>query len=82
LYYAGGYEKEVKPGNHIRQLHYIAGGDGLAAIFVRNDGMDTLYYIHSDHLGSIDVITNQSGAVIQNCSFDAWGRRRNPANWI
>lgn len=80
-YYAGEYEKEVKPGNHIRQLHYIAGGDGPAAIFVRNDGLDTMYYIHTDHLGSINVITNQSGAVVQNCSFDAWGRRRNHADW-
>jgi len=81
VYYVGEYEKEVKPGNHVRQLHYIAGGDGLAAIFVRNDGADTLYYIHADHLGSINVITNQSGAVVKNYSFDAWGRRRNPVNW-
>jgi len=81
VYYVGGYEKEVKPGNHIRQLHYIASGDGLTAIFVRNDGVDTLYYIHTDHLGSINVITNQSGVVVKNYSFDAWGRRRNPENW-
>ena len=81
VYYVGGYEKEVKPGNNIRQIHYITGGDGLAAIFVKNNGLDTLYYIHTDHLGSINVITNQSGAVVKNYSFDAWGRRRNPADW-
>jgi RHS repeat-associated protein len=81
VYYAGGYEKEVKPGNNIRQIHYITGGDGLAAIFVKNNGLDTLYYIHTDRLGSINVITNQSGAVVKNYSFDAWGRRRNPADW-
>ena len=80
-YYNGGYVKEVSPGNNIRQLHYIEGGDGLAAVFVRNNGQDTMYYIHKDHLGSINVITDQNGAVIQNCSFDAWGRRRNPADW-
>lgn len=80
-YYNGGYGKEVSPGNNIRQLHYIEGGDGLAAVFVRNNGQDTMYYIHKDHLGSINVITDQNGAVIQNCSFDAWGRRRNPADW-
>lgn len=81
IYYAGEYEKEVMPGNNIRQLHYIPGGGGLAAIFVRNNGQDTMYYIHSDHLGSINLITNQNGAVVKNYSFDAWGRRRNPANW-
>jgi RHS repeat-associated protein len=51
------------------------------AIFVKNNGLDTMYYVHIDLLGSINVITNQSGAVVQNCSFDAWGRRRNPSNW-
>lgn len=81
VYYMDGYEKEVTPGNHIRQLHYIRGVDGLAAIFVRNDGLDTMYYIHKDHLGSINVITNQNGAVVQNLSFDAWGRRRNATDW-
>jgi RHS repeat-associated protein len=81
IYYAGEYEKEVRPGNNIRHLHYIPGGDGLAAIFVRNNGQDTMYYIHTDHLGSINVITNQSDSVIKNYSFDTWGRRRNPADW-
>ena len=81
VYYVGGYEKEVKPGNNIRQIHYITGGDGLAAIFVKNNGMDTLYYVHTDHLGSINVITNESGAVVKNYSFDSWGRRRNPVDW-
>jgi RHS repeat-associated protein len=81
VYYVGDYEKEVKPGNHIRQIHYIAGGDGMAAIFVKNDGMDTLYYVHTDHLGSVNVISAQNGSVIRNYSFDAWGRRRNPTDW-
>jgi len=81
IHYADSYEKEIKPGNQVRQLHYINGSDGLAAIFVRNNGQDTLYYVHTDHLGSINVITNQSGVVVKNFSFDAWGRRRNPTNW-
>ena len=63
------------------QIHYIGSGDGLAAIYVINAGVDTMYYVHTDHLGSYDVITNQSGAIVQNYSFDAWGRRRNPSNW-
>ena len=40
-----------------------------------------MYYIHTDMLGSYDVITNQNGTVVQNYSFDAWGQRRNPTNW-
>lgn len=81
VYYTGGYEKEVTPGNNIREIHYITGGDGLAAIFVKENGVDILYYVHTDHLGSINVITDQNGAVVENYSFDAWGRRRNPVDW-
>ncbi len=81
VYYIGDYEKEVKPGNHTRQIHYISGGDGLTAIFVRNDGADTMYYVHPDYLGSLNVITNQSGSVVKTYCYDAWGRRRNPTDW-
>ena len=81
VYYVGAYEKEVTSGNNIKQIHYISGGDGLAAILIKNNGVDVLYYIHTDHLGSINVVTDQSGAVVENYSFDAWGRRRNPVDW-
>jgi RHS repeat-associated protein len=40
-----------------------------------------MYYIHKDHLGSINVITNDNAAIVEEQSFDAWGRRRNPTNW-
>nr|WP_305119063.1 RHS repeat-associated core domain-containing protein [Tahibacter harae] len=33
-------------------------------------------YLFRDALGSLDVITDQTGAVQQRLSFDAWGRRR------
>jgi hypothetical protein len=33
---------------------------------------------HHDHLGSIAVITNESGAVVERNSHDAWGTRRFP----
>jgi RHS repeat-associated protein len=35
-------------------------------------------YFTLDHLGSVAVITDASGAVIQRLSYDAWGRQRNP----
>jgi RHS repeat-associated protein len=36
----------------------------------------TLRYFHTDHLGSIAVITDGSGAVAERLSYDAWGKRR------
>jgi len=32
-----------------------------------------LYYLHRDHLGSIVMITNDQGGVIEKRQFDAWG---------
>jgi RHS repeat-associated protein len=34
-------------------------------------------YFHTDHLGSVDTITNETGAVVQRLSYDAFGKRRN-----
>ncbi len=39
------------------------------------------HYLHLDHLGSLDVITDSTGAVVQEQSFDAWGQRRNAIDW-
>jgi len=65
----------------MRKLHYIYAGDGLFAIYIMNGGQDTMYYIHKDYLGSYDVITDESGNVLERLSFDPWGRRRNPTDW-
>jgi RHS repeat-associated protein len=35
-------------------------------------------YFHTDHIGSISVITDENGLVVERLSFDAWGKRRNP----
>src|SRR5882757_3641528 len=35
-------------------------------------------YFHTDHLGSIAVITDENGVVVERLSYDAWGKRRFP----
>ena len=40
-----------------------------------------LYFICRDYLGSLTHITDASGNVIEENSYDAWGRLRNPANY-
>jgi RHS repeat-associated protein len=42
----------------------------------------TLYYLFTDHLGSPNLITDASGNTVQELSFDAWGKRRDPATWL
>ncbi|MDP3461686.1 MAG: FG-GAP-like repeat-containing protein [Bacteroidales bacterium] len=61
---------------------YLSGPSGLFGIQVKNpDGTSGLFYIHTDHLGSLHTITNENGDLLQELSFDAWGNRRDPATW-
>jgi RHS repeat-associated protein len=48
---------------------------------LRSDGSVAKRYFHTDNLGSIAVITDQSRAVVERDSYDAWGKRRNPLTW-
>lgn len=77
----GMYEKEVHVTNGTREFYYIHTPSGLSAILESKSSGDELHYIHTDILGSYDVITNASGTVEERLSFDPWGRRRSVATW-
>jgi hypothetical protein len=81
-YYALGDFEQETDADGTRELHYIAGGDGLAAIYVKYDtGADSLYYVMQDHLGSLVGAINAESEHVYRQSFDAWGRARNPEDW-
>jgi RHS repeat-associated protein len=37
-------------------------------------------YFQKDHLNSIAVLTDEAGSVVEQLSYDAWGKRRHAAN--
>jgi hypothetical protein len=37
-------------------------------------------YFQKDHLNSIAVLTDETGSVVEQLSYDAWGKRRHAAN--
>ena len=37
----------------------------------------SVVYFNGDHLGSTSALTDQTGAVVERDSYDAWGKRRN-----
>jgi len=87
-YFIGGnFEKETDGSGNTRLIHYIAGGDGLLAVYIIERGAGTLYYAHKDHLGSLYALSDQNGNIAsykgqqQVFNFDPWGRRRNPTDW-
>lgn len=78
-YYMGGcYEADVLPNGTVTERLYLNGDyySGTSVLVKQNSS--SLYYIGRDHLGSITHVINSNGTVIQELSYDAWGRLRNP----
>ncbi len=80
-YYLGNYEVEVDNVGNQRKLHYISGGNGIAAIHVIEDTGDTTYFTHSDYLGSLTSLTDANGTLIEKYAYGPWGIRRTPTDW-
>nr|WP_321521802.1 FG-GAP-like repeat-containing protein [uncultured Macellibacteroides sp.] len=78
-YLNGSHEVDVTPAGEKERLYL--GGDAYSApsVLVKENGSWNIYYICRDHLGSITQITNGSGVMQQELSYDAWGRLRNPS---
>jgi RHS repeat-associated protein len=58
---------------------YLAFGDTLIGVrFEHSDATIATRYFHLDHLGSVAVLTDETGAVVERNSYDAWGKRRAP----
>ncbi len=72
------FERVLKHGENDEDLHYIYAGNELVAIHTESStGAADTKYVHADHLGSVDVITDDFGRVIERNSFDPHGKRRN-----
>jgi len=71
----------LNPGTSSAQFtDYLAVGNAKVGMRVLQTASQTLStrYFHTDHLGSISVITDENGNVLERLSFDAWGKRRFP----
>ena len=82
-YYQQNYEKTLSSnGTNFTETSYINGGDGLNALFINDDaGQGKLYFVFTDHLGSILKLTDENGVNVAEQSFDAWGKPRSPSSW-
>ncbi|AWF81645.1 hypothetical protein BTJ40_12865 [Microbulbifer sp. A4B17] len=84
-WYIGGVERVQKSStpNEIQWKRYLGGG----ALYTVKTDVDYVVqstekmFLYKDHLGSMDLITDESGTVKQEMAFDAWGQRRNTGNW-
>ena len=79
-YYMGGcYELESTPNGNKERLYL--GGDyySAPAVLVKENGVEKVYNILRDNLGSITHVIAPDDSLVQELSYDAWGRLRDPA---
>lgn len=79
-YYMGDcYEQEVTPTGNKERLYL--GGDyySAPAVLVKENGVEKVYEILRDNLGSITHVIAPDDSLVQELSYDAWGRLRDPA---
>lgn len=83
--YLGNVEKISYSDGKQEIKRYLPGGAVITITHTEVNNLtvteEALTFIHKDHLGSVDVITNSQGQIIEQLSFDAWGQRRDPQIW-
>ena len=78
----GMFEEVTKPSGVVEYKHYIVAGTTPIAIrTLRSNGANDTRYLHKDHLGSVDTITDEAGAAVLRLSYDAFGKRRSVTTW-
>src|SRR5262249_27072295 len=67
------------PGTEHR-FRIFADGRLIAEVLRAGTGPQRALYYHEDHLGSVDAVTDSTGALVERHSYDAFGKPRAP-NW-
>lgn len=78
--YVGAIYERVKRGSAFEHIHYIRIEDRTIAVR-RTGSANSLRYLHRDHLGSVQTITDEQGRVREVLSYDAFGKRRPGTTW-
>ncbi|WP_189052645.1 FG-GAP-like repeat-containing protein, partial [Aliidongia dinghuensis] len=78
----GALEERVDSPNLVVRRHYFTGGVSIWTLAGSNPQTATVRYFHGDGLGSVAVLTDPTGAVVERDGYDAWGKRRYPNGTI
>jgi RHS repeat-associated protein len=61
----------------VKHYNIYAGNHLIATIEEESPNIERTRYLHKDHLGSTQTVTDANGVVKEVLSYDAWGQRRN-----
>ena len=80
-YVGSHFEKKTRLGEDDELVHYIRAGATVAIYTEFRDSQNTVTssktrYLHRDHLGSVESITDEAGVASEYLSYDPHGKRR------
>ncbi|WP_437729520.1 RHS repeat-associated core domain-containing protein [Sorangium sp. So ce861] len=79
IYFGDLYERVTDTATgRAEHRYYVRSPERVVAIVTRGGQEPGTRYVHVDHLGSVDAITDEDGDVIERRSYDPFGQRRNP----
>ncbi|XXY20357.1 RHS repeat-associated core domain-containing protein [Sorangium sp. So ce216] len=79
LYFGDLYERATDAATgRAEHRYHVHSPERVVAIVTRGGDEPGTRYVHVDHLGSVDALTDEDGAVVERRSYDPFGQRRNP----
>jgi hypothetical protein len=79
LYFGKLYERVTHAASGATEhRYYVHSPERAVAVVARGGATRGTRYLHVDHLGSVDALTGEDGAVVERRSYDVFGQRRNP----
>jgi RHS repeat-associated protein len=78
LYFGDLYQRDTLSSAPSAHRYYVRSPERVVAVVTVGGTTPGTLYVHVDHLGSVDVLTDASGNVVEHRSYDPFGARRNP----
>jgi RHS repeat-associated protein len=79
IYFEDLYERVENTANGLQEhRYYVFSPERAIAIVTRGGAEPGTKFLHVDHLGSTETVTDEQGKPVERRSYDAFGTRRNP----
>ncbi|MGR5287730.1 RHS repeat-associated core domain-containing protein [Vibrio maritimus] len=82
FYFGKVYERTLSPNGEVQHKNFIYADGKLVALNTQTDDSSNklkqkqVRYLHYDALGSVDMISDGFGQVVEYRSYDTWGKQR------
>jgi hypothetical protein len=74
----GEWYERVNNAGAVEHRHYVRSSERVVAVVTKSSAVTKTQYLHTDHAGSVDVVSTGTGALDERRSYDPFGARRNP----